>query len=418
MVDGMSHHRHSPISTTSQRADRARIRVPRAAAGDVFAVVCELDRLPRWNDAISRVVTRPDRLAAGAEWTVAMRDGAMRWISRSTIVRYDPEAMVFVYRSGTDDGNPSYAEWRWAATQDGDDAVLEVGWRLHPRTALRQWVLAPYRARRLRREVPASLARLVAEFERGRHGAPAGGDSPTLLGVWAHPDDEAYLSAALMHRVRAAGGRVVVATATLGEAGLTSLPPDEAKAVRHGELQAALAAVGVDEYHVVGYADGGCSDVDADEAVARIEDLIRRVEPDTIVTFGPDGITGHPDHRAVSRWTIAAWQRVGRGELLLATMTDDFRVEHHDLHERLGVSMGDEMRSVPEDDVVVRVVPTAEEHAAKRRALDAHRSQTGPLAELMGYEELHQWWVDECFRHPTSADLHWAAFADAEARTT
>jgi LmbE family N-acetylglucosaminyl deacetylase len=417
MVDGMTRHHHSSTSTTSQRADRASIRVPRAAASDVFALVCDLDRLPRWNDAISRVVSRPDALTAGAEWTVAMRDGAMRWTSRSTIVRYDPDAMVFVYRSGTDDDNPSYAEWHWSATQDGDDAVLEVGWRLHPRTALRQWVLAPYRARRLRREVPASLARLVAEFERGRTGTPAGGDGTTVLGVWAHPDDEAYLSAALMHRVRAGGGRVVVATATLGEDGLTFLAPDEAKAVRLAELQAALAAVRVDEYHVLGYPDGGCRDVDGDEAVARIEDLIRRIEPDTIVTFGPDGITGHPDHRAVSRWTMSAWQRVGRGELLLATMTDDFRIGHHDLHERLGVSMGDEMQSVPEGEVVLRVVPTDEERAAKRRALDAHRSQTAPLAELMGYEELHQWWVDECFRRPTAADLRWATLVDAEATT-
>jgi hypothetical protein len=79
--------------------------------------------------------------------------------------------------------------------------------------------------------------------------------------------------------------------------------------------------------------------------------------------------------------------------------------------------MGDEMQSVPEGEVVLRVVPTDEERAAKRRALDAHRSQTAPLAELMGYEELHQWWVDECFRHPTAGDLHWATLFDAEATT-
>lgn len=173
MMGGMSRHRHSPTRTTAATADRADIRVPRTAAREVFDVVCDIDRLPRWNDAISRVVSRPDALVDGAAWTVAMRDGAMRWTSRSTLVRYDADAMVFVYRSGTDDDNPSYAEWRWSATQDGEDTVLEVGWRLHPRTALRQWVLAPYRARRLRREVPASLARLVAEFERGQHGALA-----------------------------------------------------------------------------------------------------------------------------------------------------------------------------------------------------------------------------------------------------
>jgi hypothetical protein len=90
-----------------------------------------------------------------------MRDGPLRWISRSTVVEHDPESMVFAFRSGTDDGNPSYAEWRWSVTADGDGTILEVSWRLCPRTALRRWLLAPYRARRLRREVPTSLADLA-----------------------------------------------------------------------------------------------------------------------------------------------------------------------------------------------------------------------------------------------------------------
>ena len=131
-----------------------------------------------------------------------------------------------------------------------------------------------------------------------------------------------------MHRVSAAGGRVVVATATLGEAGVDSLSPEQVAALRHQELRAALASVDVRTSASSATADGGCPDVDHGEGVAGVEELIRDVRPDVIVTFGPDGITGHPDHVAVSRWTIEAWQRAGRGELLLATMTDAFRVEH------------------------------------------------------------------------------------------
>jgi LmbE family N-acetylglucosaminyl deacetylase len=237
----------------------------------------------------------------------------------------------------------------------------------------------------------------------------------TLLGVWAHPDDEAYLSATLMHRVSTAGGRVVVATATLGEAGVDSLPPEQVAPLRHQELRAALASVAVSDLRILGYRDGDCQDVDHEEGIARVEELIRDVRPDVIVTFGPDGITRHPDHSAVSRWTMAAWQRVGHGELLLATMTDSFLIEHGSLHERLGLSM---LQSVPESELALRVTPSLGERSRKRDALDAHISQTAPLTELLGYSAFHDWWIDECFRVPTHADLQWATPAETAGRTT
>jgi LmbE family N-acetylglucosaminyl deacetylase len=256
---------------------------------------------------------------------------------------------------------------------------------------------------------------LVHEFttQQRPEGRLTPDERTTVLGVWAHPDDEAYLSAALMHRVRSAGGRVVVVTATLGEAGLDSLAPEDAMAVRLRELRAALSAVDVHEHHLLGHPDGGCSDVDLAEGVARIEELIREIRPDLIVTFGPDGITWHPDHIAVSMWTIAAWQRTGQGELLLATMTDEFRSEHEEFHELLGISMGPALQSVPDHEVALVVVPSNEERSGKRLALDAHQSQTAPLAELVGYDTFHDWWVDECFRAPSHADLEWAASARA-----
>ncbi|MGY1602174.1 PIG-L deacetylase family protein [Geodermatophilus sp. SYSU D00815] len=67
----------------------------------------------------------------------------------------------------------------------------------------------------------------------------------TVLGVWAHPDDEAYLSAGLLAAAVATGDRVVVATATRGEGGLDDPAGD---VVRARELAASLAAVGVTEH--------------------------------------------------------------------------------------------------------------------------------------------------------------------------
>ena len=89
----------------------------------------------------------------------------------------------------------------------------------------------------------------------------AGPDSGTgpLLGIWAHPDDEAYLSAALMFRAREAGRRVVVVTATRGEMGTddpVAWPPDRLAATREREMAASLAAVGVTEHQWLGYREG------------------------------------------------------------------------------------------------------------------------------------------------------------------
>ena len=70
----------------------------------------------------------------------------------------------------------------------------------------------------------------------------------TVLGVWAHPDDEAYLSAGLMALARDNGQRVVCVTATRGELGTpdpAAWPPDRLAAERTRELACSLAILGV-----------------------------------------------------------------------------------------------------------------------------------------------------------------------------
>jgi LmbE family N-acetylglucosaminyl deacetylase len=233
----------------------------------------------------------------------------------------------------------------------------------------------------------------------------------TMLGVWAHPDDESYLSAVLMSRVLKVGGRVVLATATRGEAGGLG-DPDELGALRERELRAAMSSLCVRDVRLLGYADGQCSSVDPERAVDSIVELIEDVRPDIIVTFGPDGITSHPDHIAVSKWTTAAAASVGHERLLYATMTDDFVRRHDVLHSRLGVWMGDEPRTVAHADLALHLVPTPRERELKGRALRAHASQVSIITDLIGAEAFDGWWVDEYFRRPTPDE--WAAASSLE----
>ncbi|MFM2076425.1 MAG: hypothetical protein RJA49_315 [Actinomycetota bacterium] len=224
--------------------------------------------------------------------------------------------------------------------------------------------------------------------------------SRTLLGVWAHPDDEAYLTAGLMARFRLRGDRVVVVTATPGEHGTddpVTWPPERLAELRRRELRASLAALGVDELRMLGHEDGHCASHDATDEIAwHIED----VQPDLIITFGPDGVTGHPDHRAVSRWTTDARAEVRPGATLwYPTFAPDFHRRWGHLNEQVGLWA---------DQAEPPCTPTSEiEHSLtlpdhlldlKIAALRAHDSQTRPLVDLVGEANYREWWRTESFR--------------------
>ncbi len=149
--------------------------------------------------------------------------------------------------------------------------------------------------------------------ERGVRGHPRRRRSATmttLLGIWAHPDDEAYCSSGLMAQVRDDGSRVVVVTATRGEHGTgdpDAWPPERLAALRERELRESLAQAGVTEHRWLGHRDGELDRVAVEAGAATLLSIIEEVRPTVIVTFGPEGMTGHADHRAISAWTTHAW---------------------------------------------------------------------------------------------------------------
>lgn len=224
----------------------------------------------------------------------------------------------------------------------------------------------------------------------------------TVLGLWAHPDDEAYLSAGLMALARRAGQRVVCATATAGEQGSPDpvrWPPDRLARLRRHELTASLAVLGVDEHHWLGHQDGACAQIPVARAVRPIVDLWEEVRPDTVVTFGPDGMTGHPDHQALWRWATAAWVATGRqARLLCATATERFAREHADLHDRFDVFLDPELPvRTPEVDLALVVEPDDEVLDQKLAALRAQASQTATLVDAFGEDRYRSWFARETF---------------------
>ena len=179
----------------------------------------------------------------------------------------------------------------------------------------------------------------------------------TILSVWAHPDDETYLAAGVMAAAVDRGQRVVCVSATAGEHGTSdpdTWPPLRLGRRRTWEAAAAMAVLGVADHRILGFPDGGLVDHD-EEGLAAVGGLLDEVRPDTILTFGPDGITFHPDHVAVSRWVTTAWEQRGRPcRLLYATYTAEHLARFGATYEELGIYMTDER-------------PTGATHRATRR---------------------------------------------------
>jgi hypothetical protein len=135
----------------------------------VFAKITDLSALPTWNAAMTRVLVHPERLEPGAEWVVEFHILGRTWRSRSRCEAIDPGARRFTYRTQTDDGNPSHAEWRWEVDEADAGARVRVRFELYPVTFWRRFLLSRVRARQLtRHELPAS----VVALSRVSTGAP------------------------------------------------------------------------------------------------------------------------------------------------------------------------------------------------------------------------------------------------------
>lgn len=163
-------------------------------------------------------------------------------------------------------------------------------------------------------------------------------ETPRLLFVHAHPDDETLTTGGTIAHYAATGADVHVVTCTLGEEGevigdryaqLAVDAADQLGGYRISELTAALSALGVGEPIFLGGAghwrDSGMAgtkprrrprfmDADMGEAVGELVALIRELRPHVVVTYDPNGGYGHPDHIQTHRVTSAAVEASGTNE--------------------------------------------------------------------------------------------------------
>jgi len=143
-------------------------------------------------------------------------------------------------------------------------------------------------------------------------GVPPGGRC-RLLGVFAHPDDETFCAGGTFARYAGQGAEIMVVSATRGQAGQIRDAAAGTRrtiaAVREAELRLACHRLGITRVRCLDHVDGTLADAGFPALVDEVAEVISEFGPDAVITFGPDGGYGHPDHVTISAVTTAACQQ-------------------------------------------------------------------------------------------------------------
>ena len=132
-----------------------------------------------------------------------------------------------------------------------------------------------------------------------------------LLVVFAHPDDESMGMGGTLAKYSAQGVETYCVCASRGERGWFG-PEEENPGlevlgkIREKELTAAVNELGMKGLYFLDYTDGEVDQADHAEVIGKIVTHIRRIQPQVVVTFPPDGNYGHPDHIAIGQFASAA----------------------------------------------------------------------------------------------------------------
>ena len=244
-----------------------------------------------------------------------------------------------------------------------------------------------------------------------------------LMCVLAHPDDESLGTGGALAKCAAEGVATYLVTATRGERGRfrdskESPGPDIVGKAREAELLAAATELGLREVRFLDYPDGALDHVDPADAIAKIAGHLRRVRPQVVITFGPEGAYGHPDHIAISQLTTAAIVCAADPSFHLDPAVDDpHRVAklyfiawspkkwaaYQTALRTLAVNVdGEERQAAPWPDwAITTVIDTSRVWPAVWRAVSCHKTQMVIYRKLEELSDEHQralWGTQEFYR--------------------
>ena len=199
------------------------------------------------------------------------------------------------------------------------------------------------------------------------------------------------------------GSRVYCVTATRGEGGSFDeerWPSATMGEVREQELLRSFAVLGVTEHEFMGFADIDMDTPLPESGAARVRALVEEVRPDTVLTFGPDGMTGHVAHMSVSRWATEAFRAAAQpgSKLYYAVYTQEWADEFVPELNKYDVFRPGTPPVVAREELAIAFELSDELLDLKMKAIREHVSQVEPMSDLFGDEFLHRMMHEESFR--------------------
>jgi len=230
-----------------------------------------------------------------------------------------------------------------------------------------------------------------------------------LAAVFAHPDDETFA------RDAAAGVDMTLVCGTRGEDGSIghskSYGRDLLARLRQAELEAAAEVLGIRRLHILGYPDRHVETVPIERGTAEVLALLREADPDVVIAFHPSGISGHPDHKAMTAFAAAAVEQL---RVESGSPADDWRARPRLHYYTLPASVARqvtyrELPLVPDEDITIEL-DTSAFAEVKRRAIHCHKTQLAfyeKLTSLPGADgrfAVERYVTDGAPRRPRPAD--------------
>ncbi len=143
-----------------------------------------------------------------------------------------------------------------------------------------------------------------------------------MLVILAHPDDESFAVGGTLAKYAHQDVQVILLCATRGEAGIPGVNPEEAGELRERELRKAAQHLGIEVYFL-GYLDGELAQTKPEALLETIACWVDLLQPQVILTFGPDGVSGHPDHVTISHTVTQAYDQCYKKGMLLYIRPSD-----------------------------------------------------------------------------------------------
>lgn len=195
-----------------------------------------------------------------------------------------------------------------------------------------------------------------------------------LLAIFAHPDDESFGPSGTLAHYAQNGTRVRLLTATKGEAGKNALGTNEPVGqIREQELLKAGEILGLEKVDFMGYIDKTLQDLQSHRPIEKIIHHINQFKPQVIITYGPTGISLHPDHITVYKWVTQAFKMSEWPQkLYYFTMPEEYLLKRHP-HLTKG------------DGEITTVIDVKKYYEIKKEAVLCHQTQRYSIERVFDF---------------------------------